>query len=559
MIFTELAIILSLACLFALFTLKLKLPSVVAYLLAGVALAVFESGDASVLHTLPEIGIAFVLFLVGMELNFNEIRSLGKPIVVATLLQVALSSVVGYWIATLFGFAGAEAVLLGTALAFSSTVVIVKSLLEKRDLGSLYGKLSVGILLIEDLVAILLMTAISSDLLKTGIMVADFTPFLAFIAKAIILMAVAYLASHYLLNRLFDIFARSTELLFLAAIAWCFAITSLAVLAGFSVVIGAFIAGIALATSPYEIQIQGKVKPLRDFFVALFFVYIGAQVELQYVINAWPMVLAFAGIALFIKPLIYLIGLSAFGFRKHTMFQTALNLTQVSEFSLIVLLLGLQYGLIAPQSLSVIAAAAVVSIIVSAIFIEKSDALYKVMKPFVALFQHKKERDLLTSEEESKLVDHVVVIGADRVGSAIVHHMVERQIPVLVLDYNPRLVRRLRAEGIRTIYGDISDPEIIEHLHLETAHLVISTASGIVDTKTLLEACKRKKVKATVVVRAAEPEHEQMYLDMGADYVIVPEHVSGDFLVAKLKNEWPELTFEHHTHSHRHAHKRYHG
>jgi len=544
-IFTELAIILSLACFFGLLTLKLRLPLVVAYLLAGVTLSVISSADASVLHELPEIGIAFVLFLVGMELNFNEIRSLGRPIIFATLLQVALSTVVGFWIASQFGFHGVEAVLIGSALAFSSTVVIVKTLLEKRDLASLYGKLSIGILLIEDLVAIFLMTAITTNLFEFGFSAADMVPLLIFFGKAIGLIALAFLTSRYVLDRIFDICARSIELLFLAAITWCFVVTSLAVISGFSVVIGAFIAGIALATSPYEIQIQGKIKPLRDFFVALFFVYVGAQVELGHIIDALPITLALAAVALLIKPLIYLISLSVFGFRKHTLFQTALNMTQVSEFSLIILLLGVEYGLVSSLSLSVVAGAAVISIIVSSILIANSDVLYKVLKPFVAVFQRQKERDLPHVLKPATLTDHVIVIGADRVGHAIVSYLTKAGIPLLVVDYNPKMVRQLRSEGIHTIYGDVSDPEILDHLELEHAKLIISTASGLMDTRSLLEACKRKNVTGTVVVRAAEPEHEKEYLEMGADYVMLLEKVSSDFLLSKLKNEWPNVTFGH--------------
>jgi hypothetical protein len=319
--------------------------------------------------------------------------------------------------------------------------------------------------------------------------------------------------------------------------------TSLAVISGFSVVIGAFIAGIGLATSPYEIEIQGKVKPLRDFFVALFFVYVGSQVDVGYIIDAWPVTLAFAAIALFIKPVVYLTGLSFFGFRKHTLFQTGLNMTQVSEFSLIILLLGVEYGVVSPAALSVVAGASVISIMVSSIMIANSDRLYRIARPFVAFLQRERTTDIPASDGGAALIDHVVIIGADRVGHAVVEHLKSRNIPLLVLDYNPEIIKGLRAEGIRAIYGDLSDPDIIEHLELEKAKLVISTASGLIDNETLLEAVKRKGAAAQIVVRATEPEHEAIYKEMGADYVILPERVSGDYLVWKLKNEWPNVTF----------------
>ena len=543
-IFIQLALILSLACVFGFLTLRLKLPLVVAYLLAGVALAQVGSfPDSSILIDLPEIGIAFVLFLIGMELNLPEMRSLRNPVFFAVSVQIFLSSVTGYAIALWFGFVGSEAILLGVGLAFSSTVVIVKMLAEKRDQSSLYGKLSVAILLVEDLVAILIMTVVTTQGFSFETGVTDYVPFIAFLGKAIGLILFAYLLSRYVLTRVFNSVASSIELLFLTSITWCFVFTSLAVSMGFSVVIGAFIAGVALASSPYQLQIQGKIKPLRDFFVALFFVYVGSQVQLADIITSWPVVLAFTVFALCVKPLIYLTSLSLFKFRKHTLFQTALNMTQVSEFSLIILLLGLEFGLVSPMSLSVIAGAAVLSIMISSVLISNSDGLYLLMKPLVALFHQTEDMDIKDDAHDHMPEGHVIVIGADRVGKPVIRHLMKEKIPFIVLDYNPAAVKTLRADGIHTIYGDLSDPEIIEHLELSRAKLIISTASGFVDNKMLLEACRRRSVKATVIVRATEADHEAVYRNLGADYVIFPERVSGDFLVSKLEDEWPNLHF----------------
>src|SRR3989344_4775446 len=354
-VFLQLAVILSLSSFLGFLVLKIKLPLVIAYLLTGVALSVFNvfgATGSSLLHTLPEIGIAFVLFLIGMELDLRELRLLGKPIVAATVGQGIISS----------------------------TVVIIKMLLEKRDLASLYGKLSVGILLIEDLVAIGVMMVISVSSSTLGLGWQESLPLLALAAKALGLIFLAFILSRYILERIFDAVAKSVELLFFTAITWCFVFTSLAVLSGFSVVIGAFVAGVALASSTYHLQIQGKVKPLRDFFLALFFVYLGSQVRVSDLLTAWPAALAFAGLALILKPAIYMTILGFFGFRKHTLFQTALNLTQVSEFSLIILLIGLKYGVASQLGLSVMAAAAVGSIIISSILITYSDHLYKILK-----------------------------------------------------------------------------------------------------------------------------------------------------------------------------------
>lgn len=542
-VFFELAVMLGAACVIGYIAMRIKLPLVIAYLLAGVALSGYAVTESAILHTLPEIGIALVLFLIGMELNLSEIRTLGRPIIITTLLQVAISSGAGYFLATYFGFGGTEAFVLGLALAFSSTIVIVKTLSEKRDTAALYGKLSIGILLIEDVIAILAMIAVTENIFSYGFTTELLFPVGIFALKALALILISYIFAQFILKRLFNLMAKSVELLFIAAIAWCFAFTSFAVILGFSVVIGAFLAGVALASSPYEVQIQGRIKPIRDFFVALFFIYIGSQVNLQSITESLPAIIAFAVLALLLKPLVYLLGLSIFGFRKRTLFHTALNLTQVSEFSLIIVLLAIQFGLATESVLAIVAGAAVLSMIVSSSLINFSEPLYQFVRPAVAKLQRKNALDILPDEEIPPLADHVVIIGADRVGHVVIDYLKRAEIETLVLDYNPTTVRRLRSEGFRTLYGDVSDPEMLESLQLDKAKLVISTASGLRDSLALLDACKRKHTKAKVVVRTVDTEHDEVLRKAGASYVILPERVTGDFLVSKLEDEWPNLRF----------------
>lgn len=540
-IFLQLAIALSLSSIFGLLVLRLKLPLVVAYLLAGVSISVVALIDPShslVFEILPEIGIAFVLFLIGMELDLREIKALGKPIIASALGQILISSIAGYALAGFLGFNSTESIYLGLGLAFSSTVVVVKMLLEKRDLASLYGKLSIGILLIEDLVAIavLMMISVGSSAFNLGLQ--ESLPIVTLILKGLGLFILTFVLSKYVLERIFDSVARSVELLFLTAITWCFLFTSLAVLAGFSVVIGAFLAGVALASSPYHLQIQGKIKPLRDFFLTLFFVYLGLQAKAEDFITFAPAIIIFTLFAILIKPLIYMLLLGIFGFRKHTFFQTSLNLSQVSEFSLVVLLVGVTAGLASPQALSVMAAVAVLSIIISSIMIHYSKRIYKLVTPILPFFEHQGMTHFLESKLEENLQDHVVLVGAHRVGGPVANYLKRESIPFVVLDFNPHIIDEMRAKGIKVLYGDLGDPEILEYLHLEHAKLILSTATGMDDNELLLEECKRRKVPAKVVVRAMDADHAKALEALGADYVILPEKVSGEFLVNQIKNHW---------------------
>lgn len=545
-IFNQLAIVLSLCSLLGLIVVKLRLPLVVGYLLAGVILSAFMPGnlhEMPVFKFLPELGIALILFLIGMELDLREIKSLGVPIIVGSLAQILISTLAGFAIAGLLGFTQVESVYMGLGLAFSSTIVIIKLLIEKRELSSLYGKLALGMVLLEDLVAILVLMGISvgSSVFATGLQ--NSMPIVMLILKAIGLFLLAYILSRFVLERMFDAVAKSVELLFLTAITWCFLFTTLAVWSGFSVVIGAFLAGVAIASSPYSIQIEGKVKPLRDFFLTLFFVYLGTEAHVGDFVTYWPAILAFTLCALIAKPIFVMLVLGAFGFRKHTFFHTAISLSQISEFSLVVLLVGLNAGLVSPPTLSVMAAVAVFSMIISSLAISQSNKLFRILHPFIGFFQHGKFTHEMEARSEEEAFDHIIIIGAHRVGGPIVNYLAKTKIPFLVLDFNPKVVQDLRERGIKVIYGDIDDPEVLESIHLDKARLIISTAQDHSDNEFLLEEVKRRRIQSKVIVRATDPDQEKELRKMGADYVILPEKVSGDYLVNELKSHWPDLRF----------------
>ncbi len=545
-IFIQLAAVLTLASTLGFVVYKLKLPLVIAYLLTGVILStlrVFNIADSPILHVFPEIGIAFVLFLIGMELDLREIKTLGVPIIVSAVGQVIVSTIAGFFIATALGFGNMESVYIGLGLAFSSTVVVIKMLLEKRDLSSLYGKLSIGILLIEDLVAIgvLMMVSVGSSALNLGVQ--NSLPLAALAIKTAGLFILTFVLSKFVLERIFDSVAKSTELLFFTAITWCFMFTSLAVVLGFSVVIGAFLAGVALASSPYHIQIQGKIKPLRDFFLTLFFVYLGTQANLTDIANNWLAILVFSLFATIFKPLVYSVILAIFGFRKHTFFQTSLNLSQISEFSLIVLLVGVQFGIVTQLSLSVMAAVAVITIIVSSILIFLSKKIYKYFSTILNILERKGFSHTLEVKVENDFSEHIIVIGAHRVGGPVVKYLKKTAIPFLVMDFNPTIVKKLRDDGVNVVYGDMGDPEVLDSLQIDKAKLIISTASDVQDNELLLEECVRRKTKATVIVRVEEINHGERLKELGAHYVIMPEKVSGVYLVNQLKTHWPKAHF----------------
>ncbi len=538
-IFIQLAIILGLASLLGFVTHKFKLPIILAYLLVGLLLAtstLFNFKDSKALNFLPEIGMAFVLFLVGMELDLREIRRLGRPILLASFLQVLISSIAGFAIAGALGFGMMESIYLGIGLSFSSTIVVVKLLLEKQDLNSLYGKLSVGILLLEDFIAVLILLGltVSPSFLNFGYQQAF--PIITFVFKVILLFGATLIINRFFLPKIFEAISESHELLFLSAIAWCFIYVAFALFLGFSVVIGAFLAGVGLAASPYHFQIQGKVKPLRDFFVTLFFVYLGTQVNFTDLSKVYPIIIAFSLYAVVAKPIIFLLVLGSFGFRKHTMFQTAVNLSNISEFSLIILLVGLKMGMVGSAALTIIAVSMIVSTVISSLMISKAPKLYKFFKSFVSFFEKDTPFQLAGEINNYNLKDHIVMIGSHQAGESLVKYFQKEGIPLIVLDFNPYQVEKLMDAKVPVVFGDMGDPEVLENLNLNEAKMLISTVPNLIDNKLLIEEVKDRKLNIPVIVRSESYHEAKALYKFGASFVFVPDIVSGEFLVEMFKN-----------------------
>lgn len=546
-LFLQLAIVLGLSSILGFIMKIFKLPLLVAYLIAGVIIsiwAIFDLNQSAALSILPEIGIALVLFFIGMELDFAEIKSLGKPILAAGLGQIIISALVGFVLAQALNFPQTESIFLGVGLSVSSTIVVIKLLMDKKDLSSLYGKLALGILLLEDLVAVVILMALTvgSSFLSLGLQ--ESLPLLTFVVKGMILLALSLVFAKYILQKIFKEVANVAELLFLTAISWCFIFVAVSLALGFSVVIGAFLAGIALANSPFHFEIQGKVKPLRDFFVTLFFVYLGSQVVFEDLGAVLPIMIIFSLYALVIKPLIFLLILGSFGFKKHTIFQTSLSLSQISEFSLIIMVVGLKMGMVSQTSLTAMALTGVVSIILSSIMISYSKKIYRRFGKYVGFFEHGSlVHHLETKTDGLELRDHVVIIGAHRMGGKIVEFFQKHNIPLLVLDFNPKIIQKLLEDKINALYGDIGDLEVFDVLNLSNANLIISTAQYKDDNLMLLTELKRRKFNGVVIIRAVSGQDAKELYDSGADFVILPEVVAGDFILEHLKEHWPNLAY----------------
>ena len=538
--FVQLAIILGLASSLGFVCYKLKLPIMIAYLLGGLLIAsaaLFDTQTSKALSFLPEIGLAFVLFLVGMELDLREIKNIGKPVLIAGLTQILITTIAGSTIARVFGFTPLESVYMGAGLSFSSTILVIKLLTDKKDITALYGKLVVGVLLLEDLVAVLVMLGLTVSHSALSLSHQDPTPLITFLIKVVLLFAVAIILNQVLLKNLFKTVSGSSELLFLTALAFLFIYVSFALFLGFTTTIGAFLAGVSLASSPYHFQIQGKIKPLRDFFVALFFVYLGTKVNFADLSTVYPVILIFTTYALVLKPLIFMLLWGGIGLKKHTIFKAAISTSQISEFSMIIILMGIKNGSAGNLALTTMALSSVLTMLVSSLLVTHANQIYKQVRNLMAFFERKNFHHQLEHEVPKELItDHIIVIGAHRVGGEIARFLKREKIPHLVLDFDPHQIETMLREDIKAIYGDVSDPEILDCLNLDQARMVISTSQDQEDNLLLLEELKSRKVGIPIVARATSVEEAKVLYKKGTDFVIIPEILAGDLLLEKIKS-----------------------
>lgn len=541
--FVELSAVLVLATFLGILAQFLKQPLIVAYIVSGViisSLGVFRAVDHSIFDLLSGLGIAFLLFLVGVELKVEDLKSVGKAAFLTGLGQIVFTTFVGFILVGALGFETVQALYIAFAITFSSTVIVVKLLYEKNELQSLYGKISVGILLVQDIVAILFLMLMSGVSASGGL---SFFGVSTIVFKGFVLLAITYIAAKYILRYVFRLTSQSMELLFVATISWAFALSAISLLLGFSTAIGAFLAGLAIAASPYRIQISGRIKPIRDFFIIIFFILLGASISLGAASVKVFDVIVLSAFTLIGGPLIVLAVMLSFKFRLKTAFMAALTMAQVSEFSLILMTVGQSKGFVTPSMVSLVSAVAIVTITLSSYLILYGEHIYAFFeKPLSKLFPQK-PRDPYVANRES-LKDHVILVGGEQMGWDILQSLknkIEKE-QLLVVDFNPEIVTMLKSSGYNGVFGDISDPEVLEELELGRAKLIVMTALHVDDSAHLIRFAKSKGYRGPIVA-ASYWIHDAIKLyELGADLVVVPETIGGKHIAKIIAEDWNNLS-----------------
>jgi Kef-type K+ transport system membrane component KefB len=541
-VFFEITVIVVLAAVVSIVFKVLKQPAILAYIFTGLlitATGIIDISNGDALESLAKIGITLLLFMLGLEIQINELRSVGKTSLITGIGQIVFTSAIGFFICKLFGFSNLSALYASIALTFSSTIIIVKLLSDKKDINSLYGKISVGFLLVQDffaIIALILLASISSF----GETSSVYTIATIFIKVVILFGGVLYL-SKAVFPKIVHKISGSQEILLLASLGWALGLAAFvsSPIIGFSVEIGGFLAGLSLANSSESFQIATKIKSIRDFFIMIFFVILGMTLKFGDIGDALVPALLLSVFVLIGNPFIVMILLGLLGYTKRVGFLSGLTVAQISEFSLIVIILGNSLGHVPDNVVSIITLVGIITFTLSTYAILNGKLIYERIKTPLGIFERKILKE--TIEDSNGKEGHIVLVGAHRLGVAFLEDLKDSKKDIIVVDFNPDIVEKLKSKGYNVIYGDIADVDIQDKVNIEKAKMVISSIPDLEDNILFLSKLKTFKPRPVSIIVARFPEDKKPLKDSGADIVILPHRIIGKTLANVVKTGSTEI------------------
>ena len=524
-IFTEVAAILVVASLVGAICLWLRQPLISAFILVGVlvgpvGLDWVHAHDQ--VELFAELGVSVLLFVVGLKLDPALIRTVGMISVVAGIGQMVLTAILGYGLALAFGLESFAAFYVAAALTFSSTIIIVKLLSDKREIDALYGRIALGILIVQDIVVVLLLLVIGAY----GVEIQDVNfalELLKVLAKGTGFLILVGLVTQLVLPLLLHSLARSSELIVLFAIAWAIGLASLGVALGFSQEVGALVAGISLAATPYRASLAARLVTLRDFLLLFFFIDLGVHIDVAHIATAVIPAIVLSLFVLIGKPLMVMALMGRMGYVRQTSTMTGLTLGQISEFSFILAALGFSMGHIGEETVGLITLIGLITIGISTYMILYAYRITNWLSPVLGIFErkiHHPEEDL-GDKTKGRYVD-VVIFGLGRYGRNIARELGDRGFKVLGVDFDPEVVNYWHRHGLPTLYGDAEDPELFHSIPLAHAKWVIDTVRGRDQCLVLLHTLKQHNFKGRIALTAHTVNDRDALMNVGADLVLLP-------------------------------------
>ena len=528
-IFLEISLITAIVTIVSLIMKVLKQPFIVGYILTGIlvgpyAFNILRSTES--IEFFSKVGITILLYIVGLNLNPKVLKEVGKVSLTTGITQVVLNSLIGFFICKALGIGNIPSLYISIALSFSSTIIILKLLTDKGDLNTLYGKISIGFLLVQDLIATIIIVIISAISYSRG---GNITFALSMLAlKGIIAGLLFFLLSKYIVPKITDFISESTELLFLFSLSWGMAVASIFYYLGFSVEIGALVAGVTLSSLPYTPEISSRIKPLRDFFIVLFFILLGSRMAL----STLPLIILPAIILSFYvligNPLILFVLMNLLGYKRKTSFMAGLTVAQISEFSIILAGLGVTIGHLSTANLSLITLIGLITISGSTYLILYSDNIYRSVEKFLKYIEIKK----FPKETKLSLPNQpdIILFGYDRSGAEYIKAIQQLDKNYVIIDYSPQAIDKLKQANLPHVYGDAEDIEFLEEIGINHAKLVISTIPNYDTNKLIVQKLTTSNPKAISIVVCHQVKDTLDLYEIGASYVIVPIYFGSQYL-----------------------------
>jgi Kef-type K+ transport system membrane component KefB len=532
--FAEFAIIFFLAAIAGIIGQFLKQPILIMFIVLGIlvgpsVLNLIQSTEQ--VELLAEIGISILLFIVGLKLDLKIIQSVGKIALLTGMGQVIFTSVIGWFIGYLLGYSPIHSLYIAIALTFSSTIIIVKLLTDKKEIDSLHGQIAIGFLIVQDIVVILIMI-ILTGMGQEGDHNLVINIALTFV-KGIALTFGIIIIIRWIMKPLSTFMAKSGELLLLFSVAWALILASFSHQIGFSSEVGAFLGGVSLASTPFREAISSRLTSIRDFLLLFFFINLGASLDLTIIGAKVGNAVIFSLFVLIGNPIIVLIIMGIMGYRKRTSFLAGLTVAQISEFSLLFAAMGLSIGHINEEVVGLITLVGLITIGLSTYLILYSFPIFTFISPILSIFERKSIPGKEIHSAPLKPAN-VLILGYGRLGKAIANSLKERNISYLAVDSDPYLVSSLQRKDENIIFGDVEEPDFFEHLQIDKISTIISTIKHVDLDMKVVKELKQMDYQGRIILTATNSIDQKILKKLEVHDVIIPYEIAGKDLVKMI-------------------------
>ncbi|EKD71603.1 MAG: hypothetical protein ACD_46C00147G0001 [uncultured bacterium] len=541
-VFNELAILLVLSVVFGLLAIKIRQPLILSYILVGVIAGPSFLGwitPHSEIEVLASFGVTLLLFIVGLRLDLGLIKTFGRVTVIIGLGQIVLTTFVGFILGIMMQIPLSQAFFISVALTFSSTIIIIKVLSDRYELDSLYGRISVGILIVQDLVVIIAIMLMSSHGLHRIISAQIINDLFSLTLRGMGFLAVIGIFMRFILPFFIEQFASSRELLILFALSWAVMLAVVAEYLGFGKEVGGFLAGVSLTTTHYREAIASRLETVRNVLLLFFFLNLGAMLHVVALEKLILPAIVFSIFVLVIKPIIVMVLMGQMRFRKRTGFLTGLTMGQLSEFSLILAALGVNLGYLDDTLQSLITFVAMISIGVSTYLMAYASKIYEWISPWLNYFEHRVyyQEDTYTSDGDASI--DIIIYGLGRHGDYLANLLSSQGFRILGVDFDPRKVRATTHPNINIRYGDAEDAEFQKTLPFINAKWIVSTIPHSETNRMLVASLRELRFPGKIALSAYQESEIEMLKKLNVDAVFVPyreaAHSAAEYLATDMR------------------------